>query len=173
VGDLITLSAPGELVRLLEENDTTFTALAEKLAGCPVEAEITARFGETCLTSYERKMLLASLAGAETACWRSGFLRMEDGRRIADIQSLYLPGRIPDAEVRDLLAHTGIPLGKALERYEDLHREQLTADVTPGERGALGVRLAVRCSGRLWLGGSPVALAIEGVHAWFCEAKLW
>jgi hypothetical protein len=165
------LSPAAELARMLG-GGITFTALAEKLAGEPVEAEITARWGSTCLTERERELLETWRGRAAPAAWRSGFLRTESGARVAEIQAVYLPARIPDQEVRDQLTDTAVPLGKALARY-DLSRETLSAELVPGAWSPLGARLAVLCTGRLWLGGDPVALATEWVYASFTDAGDW
>lgn len=94
-----------------------FTRQAEAATGEQMRARITMR----CFTSPAVYPELRAASG--TACRRDGYLTTANGRRIAKIASVYLPGRIPMPAIR-LLGRTATPLGTALAPY-GVQREEL------------------------------------------------
>lgn len=138
----------GEAGPSVTHSPALFTDLAATRAGEEVTARITSC---TQVDPAGYPELLPHLPGGEVAWMRTGTLAgVLSGRGIADVTSVYLPGRMPESAF--LLLQAGVPLGRALPQ---VRREEL-----PQQGG--------RTRGILWVPGlpgpggeQPVALATE------------
>lgn len=118
---------------------TLFTARAEAAAGAPLHMAVTAR---TVASDPAPELD----AGGLTVLRREGHLVTPGGRKVADVASEFVPGRLRPSAVR-LLATTSVPLGTVLEPF-GAEREELAP-----QDG--------RTRGLLRIGGEPVAVAWE------------
>jgi len=166
--------AAAVVAALLANGTGTATALFEELSGEPVRIELTGS-ADRPLTAIECLELHTS-PGAQ-GHQRTGSLCTMSGLVTAEVSALVVPGRLP-ADARRALGIPGpgdpapppssIPLGKVLAGY-GVHREPLGARMVRDSPGIAGSRVCVESSARMWLDGSPVALASERVTAEFCQ----
>jgi hypothetical protein len=170
------------VMALLARNTGPATLLLEQLAGEEVRIELTER-ADRPLTAAECQDL--QLAPGGCGHYRAGVLRtVPSGLVAAKVTSLVIGPRIPGAARRSLgipvpgepvPPPTSLPLGKALAAL-GVHREALGARLAPDAATgplpgtALSVaapRLSVESAARMWLAGTPVALATERVTSEF------
>jgi hypothetical protein len=170
------------VMALLARNTGPATVLFEQLAGEQVRIELTERYNRP-LTAAECQDLQLALGGC--GHYRAGVLRMvPSGLVTAEVTSLVIGPRIPGAARRSLgiplpgepaPPPTGLPLGKALAALGG-HREALGARLAPDAAARAAPsdpptgaarRLSVESAARMWLAGTPVALATERVTGEF------
>ena len=163
------------VMALLARNTGPATLLFEQLAGEQVRIELTQR-ADRRLTGAECEDL--ELPHGARGHYRAGLLRtVSSGLVAAEVTSLVIGPRIPAPARRSLgipgpgeplPPPTGLPLGKALAAL-GVHREALGArlarDAPAG--GGTARHLSVESAARMWLAGSPVALATERVTGEF------
>lgn len=122
-----------------------FTDWAAAVTGEEITAWMTS-ISEVPADSYPE--LQPQLSGEHTATRREGLLITRSGQPVAEVSSVYLPGRLPAGAAGKL--HDGVPLGRALAPR--VRRQPL-----PGDAG--------RTRGLLWVPGPagewPAALAAE------------
>ena len=165
---------------LLTRNTGPATLLLEQLAGEPVRIELAGR-ADRGLTAAECQDL--RLPPGSAAHFRAGVLRtVSSGLVAAEVTSTVVGARIPAPARRalgipgpgePLPPPTGLPLGKGLAQL-GVRRETLGARLTrdtagggAGAAGGAGRRPSVETAARMWLAGTPVALATERVTGEF------
>ena len=167
--------AAASIAALLARGTGSATALFEELAGDQVRIEMTGR-ADRPLTAAECLELRAS--PGTHGHQRTGTLRtVSSGLVAAEVSSVVLPGRLPASVLRALgipgpddpaPLPSAIPLGKALAGL-GVRREPLGARLLRDSTRIPGSRVLVESSARMWLDGTPVALASERVTAEFCQ----
>lgn len=175
--------AAASVAALLARGTGPATVLFEELAGEQIRIELTG-CADRPLTAAE---CLELRAGPGTyGHQRTGTLRtVSSGLVAAEVSSVVVPGRLPASVLRALgipgpgdsaPLPSALPLGKALARL-GVRRESLgarllrdSAAVAPRDSTRVpGGRMLVESSARMWVDGSPVALASERVTTEFCQ----
>jgi hypothetical protein len=173
--EVSAVSAAATVASLLARGTGPATALFEMLAGEQIRIELTGRADRT-LTSAECLELRAS--PGTRGHYRTGTLRtVSSGLVAAEVSSLVVPARLPSSALRALgipgpdnpvPLPSAAPLGKVLAGL-GVHREPLGARLLRDSARVPGSRACVESSARMWVDGTPVALASERVTAEFCQ----
>ena len=171
----IALAAAASVAALLARGSGPATALFEELAGEQIRIELTGHADRT-LSAAECLELRAS--PGTRGHHRTGRLRtVSSGLLVARVSSVIVPGRLPAAALRALgipgpddLAPppSTVPLGMVLAGL-GVRREPLGARLLRDSTLVPGSRACVESSARMWVDGTPVALASERVTAEFCQ----
>jgi hypothetical protein len=169
------VSAAASVAALLARGTGPATALFEELAGERVRIELAGQ-AERALTAAECLELRAS--PGTRGQHRTGQLRtVSSGLLIAGVSSVVVPGRLPPRALRALgipgpddpaPPPSAVPLGTVLADL-GVQREPLGARLLRDSALVPGSRACVESSARMWVEGTPVALASERVTAEFCQ----
>jgi len=172
--------SPASLVALLACSTGPATVLLEELAGERIRIDLA---GAADRPLTEAECLSLRMAPGARGHQRTGCLRaVGSGLVAAEVHSVVIPGRLPasaraELGIRDegdasegetATAPSGIPLGKVLAGL-GVRREPLGARLVRDGTTTSGDRVSVESSARMWLAGTPVALAGERLTAEFCR----
>jgi hypothetical protein len=163
------------VVARLARDTSPATTLFEELSGEPVRIDLTCT-ADRLLTMTECLELQVGPGGHGHQ--RIGTLRaVNSGLVAAEVSSLVVPGRLPAAALKALgipgpddpaPSPSTIPLGTVLAGL-GVRREPLGARLVSEPASVPGSRIVVEASARMWLGGTPVALASERVTSELCQ----
>lgn len=166
-------AAAASLAALLARGTGPATALFEELAGEQVRIELAGR-ADRPLTAAECLELRAT--PGTRGHHRTGTLRTANsGVAAAEVSAVVVPGRLPASALTALgipgpedpaPPPSAIPLGTVLAGL-GVHREPLGAHLVSDSTRIPGSPVSVESSARMWLDGTPVALASERVTAQF------
>jgi hypothetical protein len=167
--------AAASVVARLARGTRPATTLFEELVGEPVRIDLTCT-SDRVLTMTECLELQVGPGGHGHQ--RIGTLcAVNSGLVAAEVSSLVIPDRLP-ADARRALGIPGpddpapppstIPLGTVLAGL-GVRREPLGVRLVSGAASLSGSRIVVEASARMWLAGTPVALASERVTSDLCQ----
>jgi hypothetical protein len=156
----------GAQLAALLDRGVLFTHAAERWSGDEVVTKVTSREGRSALLPDEHRHLESWRDGTQAGSRREGtIVTLAGGERVAEVSSVFLPGRIGDEDVLRRLYCEDIPLGKALHVLGVRRR-------TVDSRMLACGPFAVVALGVLSLpDGRPVALAREQVYREFCRER--